>query len=74
MRTIEEISNVFFDRFNDLMKENNLTISALARKTGIPRTTLNNYALKKVFPKIESLDCLAEFFKVTIDYLVGREN
>ena len=40
--------------------------------TGIDQKTLSNYETGKTKPDIEALIRLADYFGVSIDYLVGR--
>lgn len=69
------IQKIMFDKvLRDLMNESNLNISQLATKTGIPRTTINNWLNQQRNPKIEYLQTLSKFFNCTIDYLTGIEN
>lgn len=70
----EKAIHVFAERLKDLMQENNLGIKDLSEKTKIPRATINGWTLKIASPKIDNLITLADFFCVTVDYLLGREN
>lgn len=70
----EKAIHVFAERLKDLMQENNLGIKDLSEKTKIPRATINGWTLKITSPKIDNLITLADFFCVTVDYLLGREN
>ena len=70
----EKAIHIFADRLKDLMQENNLGIKDLSEKTKIPRATINGWTLKIASPKIDNLITLADFFGVTVDYLLGREN
>lgn len=45
----------------------------VANATGIDQKTLSNYETGKTRPDSEALISLADFFGVTIDYLVGRD-
>lgn len=64
----------FRERLKDLIKENQLTYSAVATKTGIPITTLSNYINRGSSPSIIQLSLLADFFEVSVDYLIGRSD
>jgi transcriptional regulator with XRE-family HTH domain len=44
----------------------------VANATGIDQKTLSNYENEKTYPDSYSLIRLADFFDVSIDYLVGR--
>ena len=62
------------NRIRDLREDMDLRQSDLAQKTGIDQRTISNYETGKTSPDAESLIILADFFDVTIDYLVGRAN
>lgn len=61
-------------RIKELMKEEQLTQSALAEKIGIKQNTISAWLLEKKEPSIRSLWLVADYFNVDIDYLVGRKN
>lgn len=69
-----DIRQVFYERLKELMLEKGLNNSQLAEKTGIPRTTINGWTLKQNKPQADVLCVLADFFKVSVDYLLGRED
>ncbi|MBO5907387.1 MAG: helix-turn-helix transcriptional regulator [Clostridia bacterium] len=46
--------------------------SELAEATGINQRTISNYETGKTEPDAAALIKLADFFNVSIDYLVGR--
>lgn len=58
----------------DLIKENNLSIKSFAEEADIPRTTILGWLHKKTTPKIDYLCKIADYFGVTADYLLGRED
>lgn len=60
------------ERLNYLMKIESITQYALAKKLGICQSTVSNWLHGKKEPSIESLWKLADFFDVTVDYLIGR--
>lgn len=62
------------ERIKELMQESSLTQTALAKKIGLKQNTISAWLLKKKEPSINSLWLLADFFQVSIDYLVGRED
>ena len=74
MDNIRELIEIFSSRLKDLMFEKGLNIKALSNATKIPFTTIDAWILKKSSPKIDNLCAIAEFFNVTTDYLLGREN
>ncbi len=64
----------FPDRLKELRLELGLTQQQLADESGIPRTTIQYWEANLRIPNIEGVIVLADFFKVSIDYLVGRED
>ena len=59
-------------RIRDLREDMDLRQVDVAKATGIDQKTLSNYETGKTLPDANSLWALADFFGVTIDYLVGR--
>jgi len=64
----------FLERFKELINENKINYRTLALKTKIPVTTLSNYINRGSIPSATQLSVLADFFDVSIDYLLGRED
>lgn len=62
------------NRIRDLREDLDLRQSDLAQKTGIDQRTISNYETGKTLPDAYALIKLADFFNVSIDYLVGRVN
>lgn len=62
------------ERIKALMQAHNLNQVALAKAVGIKQNTISAWLLKKKEPCITSLWLLADYFKVDIDYLVGRKD
>lgn len=60
------------NRIRLLRENNNLRQIDVAEATGIDQKTLSNYETGKTNPDSYSLIKLADFFNVSIDYLVGR--
>ena len=60
------------NRIRELREERNMRQSDLARETGIDQRTISNYETGKSAPDCYALVRLADFFNVSIDYLVGR--
>lgn len=63
----------FSERLEDLMNDNNLNKKMLAEKVGINATCISHYILDKRIPTVESLIKLADYFKCSTDFLLGRE-
>lgn len=59
-------------RIRYLMEAHGLTQYALAKRLGISQSTICNWLNGKKEPSIESLWKVADFFDLTVDYLIGR--
>lgn len=60
------------NRIRDLREDRDLRQIDVSLATGIDQKTLSNYETGKTRPDSDALIRLADFFGVTIDYLVGR--
>lgn len=60
------------NKIKELRKLKNLTQRELAKQIGITQPALSNYEDGRN-PEISILTKLADFFGVTVDYLIGRE-
>src|SRR5262245_592767 len=58
-------------RLKEARKRSGFTQVEVAKLTGINRSTLKNYELGDIFPSIEALARLAEFYGVSADWLLG---
>lgn len=65
---------MFGDRLKELRQQKQLTQNEFASILGIGRTTLSHYELNNREPDFEILEKIANYFDVSIDYLVGRSN
>ena len=64
--------NIFAARLKTLRKTKKFTQLTLANLLGITRTQISDLENGKTSTSIERLYMLADFFDVSIDYLVGR--
>ena len=60
------------NRIRDLREDMDLRQIDLAERTGIDQRTISNYETGKTAPDAYALIRLADFFGVSIDYLVCR--
>lgn len=60
------------NRIKDLREDRDMRQSDLAAKTGIDQRTISNYETGKTIPDAYALIRFADFFEVSIDYLVCR--
>jgi len=61
----------FSERFKSLRKESKLTQDQLAKKFYINKSSISRYENGQQIPELETLEKLASFFDVSIDYLLG---
>lgn len=63
---------IYVSIFVKLMEEKGLTPYRVAKETGITQATLSRWKTGKVNPSLETLQVLADYFHVSIDYLTGK--
>ena len=60
------------ERITELMDTEHINQSALAEKLDVDQSTISLWLNGKTEPSITSLWLLADYFDVTVDYLIGR--
>lgn len=60
------------ERIREFMRVENLTQVALAERVGVKQNTISAWLSGKKEPCIRSLWLLADYFEVSVDYLIGR--
>ncbi|MBC1286904.1 helix-turn-helix transcriptional regulator [Listeria booriae] len=60
------------ERIKNLCKERGISVSDLERKLDFPNNTV--YQWKARVPGMDKLQKVADYFNVSIDYLIGRTN
>lgn len=58
----------------ELREKKDLSQVELAKKLNITSQSLSQYELGKRMPDIDMINRLADFFNVSVDYLLGRTN
>ncbi len=66
------MKNILAERLRECRKERGLTQGQVAIYCDITEKAYQNYELMTREPKLEILVKIAEFFEVSLDYLVGR--
>ncbi len=61
------------ERLTSLMNEERISQAELARSVGISQSAVCNWLNGKKEPSIDSLWRLADFFDVSVDYIIGRK-
>lgn len=62
-----------YDIFVKLMEDRGLTHYGVWKATGVSQSSLSDWRLGKGTPGAANLMKLADFFGVSVDYLMGRE-
>ncbi len=65
------MKNKFAVRINELIKDNNVSKRELAKKIGVPATSISDWSNGKIQPTAENIFLISEYFQVSADYLLG---
>lgn len=63
----------FGERLKELRQEKNIGQVELAAKIGVSKGIISLWEQGKREPTLSSLVSIADYFNITIDYLIGRE-
>ena len=69
---MEEIKNT--NRLRELRIEKGLSQRELAAKTNIQQANISRWEAGLVVPNVMDVWLLADFFDVSVDYLIGRKD
>ena len=64
---------MYYQNFEELCRQNSVTASKVARGTGISTSTLTSWKQGKYTPKTDKLKLIADYFGVTLEYLMRKE-
>jgi len=59
---------VIFERIKELCRKNNISIYKLENEMGFSHTTISKW--EKVSPRVNNLKKVADYFGVTVDFLI----
>lgn len=59
-------------RIKELREKHKLKQTQLAQLTGIDQRTISNYETGKTYPDAKALVAFADYFKVSVDYILCR--
>lgn len=65
---------IMYEIFVQLLEKYNLTPYKVAKETGVPQSTLSDWKRGKSTPKQDKLQKIADYFGVTVDYLMTGKN
>lgn len=68
------MKNIFSQRLSLLIKKNKMSKQSVANAINISRQAVSQFANGENLPSVEKLVALADFFDVSLDYLVGRSD
>lgn len=63
-----------YDRFMELLRKSGVRVSDVANATGIRNGVFSDWKSGRATPKADKLKLIAEYFDVTVDYLMGNDN
>ena len=63
-----------YDIFEDLLKINKTTAYRVSKETGISAATLSDWKSGRSVPKIDKMKLIAEFFGVSLEYMLTGED
>lgn len=62
-----------YEIFEQLLIKHNVTPYRVHKETGVAQSTLSDWKNGKGTPKADKLQKIADYFGVTVDYLLGNE-
>ena len=62
-----------YEIFEQLLQKFNVTPYKISKETGVTQTTLSNWKNGKSTPSTANMQKIADYFNVSIDYLMTRE-
>lgn len=63
----------FTQKLSELMSKNNITAYKINKDVGISKTLVSDYQKGFKKPTIDNLVKVADYFNVSVDYLLGRD-
>lgn len=62
----------FSERIRELRIENGMTQDDVGKIIGVKRTSIYTYEKGLNYPEVRGLMALADYFDISVDYLLGR--
>ena len=66
--------SIIGERLKQLRKSANVTQKAVANAIGVTEVSYQRFEYGTVRPSIDTLAALADYFNVSVDYLIGRSD
>ena len=67
-----KLRNIFINNFKELLQERKLTQEQIALALAVKQSSISKLLNGMTSPKFETLIKIADYFGVSLDYLVGR--
>ena len=67
------MNHVFRQRLQMLREKRRISRQVLSELCGLSSDAIRRYERGEAEPSVESLTLIADFFEVSVDYLLGRE-
>lgn len=71
---MQNITGEFPKRLQRLREKKRISRRVLAELCGLSKNMIGLYERGERAPSVAALTCLADFFGVSVDYLLGRKN
>lgn len=68
------MSTIFARRIKALRKEKKKTQNDIAKLLGVLRSTYGEYERANIVPPMDRMKILADYYSVSVDYLIGTSN
>lgn len=66
--------DIFSKRLKDMRRDNGKTQEDMAKLLNIRRSTYGEYERGKIMPPVDKIKILADYFGVSVDFLMGNTN
>lgn len=66
-------TETFSQKLKKARENTGFTQREVSKETGIPQSTIANYEIGRTQPDIENLGILADFYGVSVDWLIGTK-
>jgi hypothetical protein len=63
---------IMYERFMQLLQKHGITAYRVAKETGVTQTTLSDWKTGRAVPRIATLQKIADYFNVSLDWLMGK--
>ena len=65
---------MFSERLKELRKARGVTQEQVADRLGVKKPSISNWENDNIMPSVDMLIKIADYFQVSTDFLLGREN